>query len=154
MRKQIAILILLAILGIMISGCYTQIKLTKTTPKTASEWEERNRYYRRYHRPCYWCDDWHYYYHYPWWLDQNYWWEEHSHETDDEIEYRRERSTRRRGLGDALDAIIDGLDESDRHGDDDAEGSESRQIDRDSGDESDSNDTQENNSPPPRRRGM
>lgn len=153
MRKQIAILILLAVLGIITSGCYTQIKLTKTTPKTASEWEERNLYYHRYHRPCYWCDDWHYYYHYPWWLDQSYWWEEHSHETEDEIEYRLERSTRRRGFGDALDAIIEGLNGADDD-DDDREGSESRQIERDSGEDEDSNENQNNNSSPPRRRGM
>ncbi|RKZ31654.1 hypothetical protein DRQ36_01155, partial [bacterium] len=129
-------------IAISIGGCYTQIKLTKPSEKTHKNWEDSCS--RRYHEPCRWCSGWHYYYYYPWWLDQIWWWEKYSDEP--EIERRRERFERRRGLGTAFDAIIRGLE---RIGDDD----DSDDSDDDDDDENhDGNNERENR--PERRRGL
>lgn len=147
MRKKTAILII-ALTSLLFSGCYTQIKITKTTPKTASSWEETNSRHLRYHNSCHWCSSWHYYYHYPWWLDQVYWWERYSDEPDDRIEYRRERSDRRRGFGETLDAIFEALDDDDNDSNRDS-GSSPRDDDNDSNQTDDDNESR-----PSRRRGM
>lgn len=146
MKKKIALLII-ALTSLLFSGCYTQIKVTKTTPKTASRWEEENSRHLRYRNSCHWCSSWNYYYHYPWWLDQVYWWENHSNETPNQIQQRRERSERRRGLGEALETIIDAID-SRNSGNSGESGGSSRDN------ENENNSTDDNETRPSRRRGM
>ncbi len=150
MKRKITTITLLALAIIILTGgCYTQIKLTKTTAKSAAQWEDRNCFDRRHHNPCYWCSSWNYYYYYPWWLDQIYWWEHYSDEPEDEIEIRRERTQRRRGLGDTMDAIIRGFDSLDDDGDDVPD----RENPGD-GDNGSDDDTDNEQNRPARRRGI
>jgi len=146
MKKRTAILII-ALASILFSGCYTQIKMTKSTSKTASRWEHDNYYSRRYRDSCNWCTSWHYYYHYPWWLDQVYWWENYSNEPQSQIQSRRERSERRRGLGDTLDAIFEAIDSNGRDDNRDSGGTTRDNQNQD-------NSTDDNETRPSRRRGM
>ncbi len=111
MKNAIRTIFLTMILGAILGGCYTQIQITKTTEDAAQRWEERNDYHSYNHSPCRWCSQWHYYYDYPWWLDQYWWWDNYYPEP--EAEKRSKRYDRRRGLGEAIESIIESSDERD-----------------------------------------
>ena len=126
--KKIETIILAVIILFGGFGCYTQIKLTKMS---ARNWERKNDYERRNHRPCGWCEEWYFYYAYPWWLDGYSWWENHSREDRNRLELRKSRYERHRGLDEILER---GTKEGSREETHEEIGSPSLHEDRDQND--------------------
>lgn len=115
MKKAFSIILLLVV-PLLFSSCYTVIKFPR--PKI-SEAKRRNE--EQWQEPCYprcpWCYHWDYYYQYPWWYDYYH----YDYEPAPVQPRERKRYERRRGFGGTLLDImkaIGGLEEEEKKSED------------------------------------
>ncbi|MCD6098277.1 hypothetical protein J7K18_05210 [bacterium] len=122
--KKIFSIVLLVVVPLLFSSCYTVIKLPR--PKIS---ERRREDKEEWQEPCCmrcpWCYHWDYYYYYPWWYD--YYHDDYEHAPVQPRE--RRRYERRRSFGRTLlDAMraIGGSKEEKKSEEEDTEKKEER----------------------------